>query len=85
MSQPAEKIREGNVSISIWENQGPKGAFRTAAIQLRYRDEKKEWHDSKSFGTIDLENLEKAAKKARESILSWNQRNKPTREPGIEG
>jgi hypothetical protein len=31
--KPVDKFRDGPVHASIWENQGPKGAFRTAGIR----------------------------------------------------
>jgi hypothetical protein len=36
--QPVDKFTEGNVHVAIWENDGPRGAFRSATIQLRYKD-----------------------------------------------
>ena len=38
MSQPVDKFTDGSVHVSIFENDGPKGAFRAATIQLRYKD-----------------------------------------------
>ena len=69
MSSPVEKIREGNVSASIFQNEGPKGAFRTATIQLRYKDKKSgEWKDGESYGGTDLANLAKVVEEARKHI-----------------
>jgi hypothetical protein len=79
MSQPVDKFNEGSVHVSIFENSGPKGAFRTATIQLRYKDkESDEWKTGASYGLGDLKNLEKAAKEARTRIEAWQQQNKPT-------
>lgn len=68
MSKPVEKFTVEGVNVSIWENQGPKGAFRTATIQLRYKDGD-EWKESRSFGPKDLERIEKAALEARQRIM----------------
>ena len=63
--QPADKFSEGNVHVAIWENEGPKGAFRAATFQLRYKDKDSgEWKTGNSFGPRDLESLEKAAHEA---------------------
>ena len=51
MSRPVENFREGNISVSIFENDGPKGEFRSAAIQLRYKDkESGEWKQVPAMG-----------------------------------
>ena len=74
--QPIDKFTNGPIHVSIWENQGAKGAFRTATIQLRYRDEKKGWRTGTSYGAADLQHLEGAAKEARARIENWQQRAK---------
>jgi hypothetical protein len=55
--------------VSIFQNDSPKGAFKTATIQLCYKDKSiGEWKTGNSFGAKDLENLEKAAAEARKRI-----------------
>lgn len=73
--KPADKFREGPVHVSIWENDGPKGAFRTASFEIRYKKED-QWQTSHSYGTMDLKSLETAAKEARTRIEQWQQENK---------
>jgi hypothetical protein len=65
MSKPIQTLREGNVNAAIFENESVKGKFRTATIQLRYKDKDGEWKTGNSFGAKDLENLEKIAKAVR--------------------
>jgi hypothetical protein len=60
--QPVDKFTDGCVQVSIWENEGVKGAFRAATIQLRYKDEKKGWRTGTSYGVTELEHLESAAR-----------------------
>jgi hypothetical protein len=72
---PIDKFVNGPVHVSIWENLGPRGTFRVATLQLRYRDEKKGWTTGKSYGTSDLQHLELAAREARLRIENWQQRN----------
>lgn len=79
--KPIDKFVNGPIHVSIFENQGAKGAFRTASIQLRYRDEKQGWKTGNSYGASDLEHLENAAKEARARILNWQQRNKERSAP----
>jgi hypothetical protein len=69
-NKPVERFHEGSVHVSIWEKSGPKGSFRTASFQLRYRDEE-EWRTSTSYGLGDIANLEKAAREAHARISSW--------------
>lgn len=75
--KPVDKFTDGRVHVSIWENSGVKGAFRTATFQLRYKDDRDEWHTGTSFGTSDLKHLENAAREARTRIDNWNKANNP--------
>jgi len=78
--QPVDKFTEGHIHVSIWENQGVKGAFRSATIQLRYKDGD-EWKTGSSYGPVDLKHLESAAKEARTRIEKWQQENKASDAP----
>jgi hypothetical protein len=73
--RPIDKFVNGPIHVSIWENLGPKGAFRVATLQLRYKDENKGWTTGKSYGASDLQHLELAAREARLRIENWQQRN----------
>ena len=81
-NRPVERFHEGSVHVSIWENEGVNGAFRTASFQLRYRDGNNEWRTGTSYGVSDLSNLEKAAKEARERIGAWQQQRASPPPPG---
>ena len=78
--QPVDKFADGNVNVSIWENSGVKGAFRSATIQLRYKDGN-EWKTGSSFGPTDLVHLESAAREARKRIKDWQRENKAGASP----
>jgi hypothetical protein len=69
---PVEKFHEGPVHVSIWENDGIKGTFRTASFELRYK-KGDEWLSSYSYGLSDLKHLEAAAASARAHIQKWQQ------------
>jgi len=79
--KPVDKFTDGRVHVSIWENSGVKGAFRTATFQLRYKDDQNEWHTGTSFGTSDLKHLENAAKEARTRIENWQKASKTEEQP----
>ncbi len=69
-NKPVEKFREGRVHVSIWENNGVNGAFRTASFEIRYR-QGNDWQSGASYGLDDLAYLELAAKQARTRIEQW--------------
>ena len=73
--KPADKFHEGPVHVSIWENEGPRGAFRTASFELRYKDKQQQWQSSHSYGAADLKYVENAAREARTRIETWQQEN----------
>jgi hypothetical protein len=79
--KPVEKFHDGPVHVSIWENAGPRGAFRTASFQLRYRDQRNDWQTGHSYGASDLQHLENAARDARARIDNWQQTNKAQQSP----
>jgi hypothetical protein len=83
--KPADKFHEGPVHVSIWENSGPRGAFRTAFFELRYKDKQEHWQTSHSYGAADLKHLENAAREARTRIEKWQHDNKATQNSGPRG
>jgi len=80
--KPVDKFHEGPVHVSIWENKGPKGAFRIASFELRYRDKEQQWQTSHSYGVSDLKHLEDAAREARTRIDEWHTANKVRQDNG---
>ncbi len=68
--KPVDKFREGPVHVSIWENDGINGAFRTASFELRYKKDE-QWLTGHSYGAGDLKHLENAAREARQRIDTW--------------
>src|ERR1700722_18248026 len=82
--RPAEKFHDGPVHVSIWENHGTKGAFRTASFEVRYKNEQEQWQSGYSYSTTQLKHLETAAAEARSRIEKWQQENKVrTAEPAV--
>jgi hypothetical protein len=80
-NKPVDKFTDGRVHVSIWENSGVKGAFRTATFQLRYKDGNDEWQTGHSFGAFDLKHLENATREARTRIENWQKANRPEEKP----
>ena len=78
--KPVEKFHDGSVHVSIWENAGPKGAFRTASFELRYRDKEQQWQTGHSYTVSDLKHLKAAAQEARTRIEHWQQEKRPARD-----
>lgn len=74
--RPLDKFHEGSVHVSIWKNDGPKGAFLTASFELRYRDKEDKWQTSHSYGAADLRHIENAAREARTRIEMWQHQTK---------
>ena len=72
-NKPVDKFTEGPVHVSIWENNGAKGAFRSASFELRYRNDQNEWQTGRSYGVSNLKHLESAACEARSRIETWQQ------------
>lgn len=53
-NQPAVKLRDGTLSVTIWEQKGTKGPFYTVQLKRGYQDENGNWKDSDSFKRNDL-------------------------------
>jgi hypothetical protein len=58
MTQPVKKIRAGQISCALWENEvtvgGRKISVLKATVERRYKDASGEWKSSQSFGRQDI-------------------------------
>jgi hypothetical protein len=70
-NKPVDKFNDGPIHVSIWENEGAKGAFRVASFEIRYRDTQEQWQTGKSYTPSALLHLESAAREARARIENW--------------
>jgi hypothetical protein len=77
-SKPVDKFIDGPVHVSIWQNNGSKGAFRTASFELRYKNDQEQWQTGRSYSASNLKHLESAAREARSRIEAWQQAIAPT-------
>jgi hypothetical protein len=75
---PADKVRVGLITASIWENETEKGTFHNVTFERRYRDAEGNWKSSHSYNAEDLLSLAKAADLAHTKIVEA--RNPPTDE-----
>jgi len=58
--QPAQKLRLGLISATIWDNDG----FYSVDLSRSYKDTEGNWQSSPSYGHADLLNLSKLAQRA---------------------
>ena len=66
---PVDSFNDGPVHVSIWENASAQRAFRSATLQLRYKDGDN-WKSGTSYRANDLLHFEAAAREARRRIES---------------
>ena len=52
-NKPVHKIRIGNITASIWANEGQKGTFYNVTINRSYKDGD-QWKDTNSLNRDDL-------------------------------
>lgn len=69
---PAEKIRVGQCTVSIWENTDEKtGAIRhSVTFDRRYRDKEGTWKSSDSYGLQELLAHIEAATRAKDRLIT---------------
>ncbi len=54
MSQPAQKIRNGCLSVTIWRNVNEKGTFYSVTPSRGYKVGDETWKETDSLGFDDL-------------------------------
>ena len=54
MSQPAHKIRDGVLQVTIWRNQGERGAYYSVNPTRSYRQGDETWKETDSLNADDL-------------------------------
>lgn len=75
-NKPVEKVRVGTVQLSIFRNEGEKGAYFRAELEHSYQKDGN-WHTTSSYGRWDLINLAKAALLADSAIGALSRREQP--------
>jgi hypothetical protein len=67
--KPVATVRQGNVKIAIWPNEGKNGTFYTASQPtVTYKDDKGAYHDGSSFSRHDLLDSAEASREAAAKI-----------------
>jgi hypothetical protein len=66
-NKPVEKIRVGQVQLSIFRNESEKGPYFKAELEHSYNKDGS-WHSTNSYSRRDLINLAKAAMMADSAI-----------------
>lgn len=80
MAKPAHKIRSGALEVTIWKNDGDKGAWYSATPRRSYK-QGEEWTESDSFGFDDLLTLAKLLDLAHSWIMSAQQADRQSAAP----
>jgi hypothetical protein len=62
--QPAQKLRLGLITATVWDNDG----FYSVDLSRSYKDNQGQWQSTSSFGHADLLNLSKCAQRAEHWI-----------------
>lgn len=65
-NKPVRKIRIGQVSATIWDQNG----FYTASLERAYKDRDGKWQSSSTFSVQDLIVVGKVASLAADAILA---------------
>ena len=72
--KPVKDFSDGAIRVSIWRNEGDKGAWYSVTCRRRYKDKANdEWKDSYSYGQDDLLALAKLLDLAHTWMLNEQQ------------
>jgi len=74
--EPVDKFQDGPVQVSIFQNPSAKGDFRTAKLEVRYKDKDGEFQTSHSYTASVLKHIASASISAAEKISKWEEENK---------
>ncbi len=71
-AKPAHKIRNRDLIVTVWKNDGDKGAWYSVTPSRSYK-QGQQWKESDSFGEDDLLLLAKLLDEAHSWILNARQ------------
>jgi hypothetical protein len=74
--EPVDKFQDGPVQVSIFQNPSSKGDFRTAKLEVRYKDKDGQFQTSHSYTASVLKHIASASISASEKISQWEEENK---------
>lgn len=75
-NRPVDKVRIGDISATIWEQQG----FYNATLERNYQDRQGEWKSTHSFGPKDLVVVAKVADMAADRMTQLRAAQERTQE-----
>lgn len=68
-NKPLDKLKDGMISATIWQNQTEEGKARySVTIARSYTDDDDKWHETNSFSTLELLMVSRLAGKAYDRI-----------------
>lgn len=68
-NKPLDKIKDGMISATIWQNETDEGKTRySVSIARSYTDANDQWHETNSFSTLELFIVSRLAQKAYDRI-----------------
>lgn len=68
-NKPLDKIKDGMISATIWQNETDEGKTRySVSIARSYTDANDQWHETNSFSTLELLIVSRLAQKAYDRI-----------------
>ena len=70
---PLQTLRDGAVSIKLWEQQSENNRFVTASVGKVYKDADGNFKESRAFGETDLLKLQAMIPQARDEIKRWHE------------
>jgi hypothetical protein len=69
MSQPAHKLRDGALQVTIWRNHGEKGNWYSVVPSRGYKNGDDVWKETESLGSDDLFAMSKLLSQAHTWIV----------------
>lgn len=66
--RPVERLSDGNIRASVWENTRENGTHHSVTISRSYQDKEGTYRDTQSFGHNDLLKLSRIAERAYDFI-----------------
>nr|WP_319517142.1 hypothetical protein [uncultured Cohaesibacter sp.] len=68
VKRPVDKLNDGNLKASIWENESEKGTFHSVSFARTYRDKDGNLADTNHFSKNDLLKLSRLAEKSYDNV-----------------
>jgi len=70
-NQPLERLTDGSLRVSIWENDGQNGKHYSVTASRCYRDKQGQWKESHSYSRAELLQLARMLEQAYDAIACY--------------